>query len=377
MPSGRRFTLCSVAVAIWLALAAPAVQAGAPEHEGVGEVQVVGGNLVSARRRALRNARQDAVARAVAARVDAARLAELEVKLRSAIYRRASRYIRTYRVLEETHQGKVFRVRVAVKVNAKRLQGDLSKLVGRPTGPVNAMGVKAKVGVWLEVKPAAQGATPALVSLAHRRITEAGFIPVALKKPGDQWSRQAQALGAAFALRVTLELKGAPGVRGLDLAGANATATLWLGMVATGAKLTGATAVGWGAAIKGDQARSAAAERALDRGLRTVLGALKGRLRPGEIGAGKRVVHVSGLTSYDQYRRITRALRERITGVARCEVRRTAPGEVWYAVQTTRAAKALAAELQKQTFGAFLLKTKNTVGGSAWMIVETVQPARP
>lgn len=365
---------------MWLALCltAPEVQADAPEHEGTGEVQVVGGNLVSARRRALRNARQDAVARAVAARVDAAKLAELEVKLKSAIYRRASRYIRTYRVLEETHQGKVFRVRVAVKINAKRLQGDLSQLVGTPSTPGNVKGGKAKIGVWLEVKNAAHGAAaPALKALVHKRITEAGYVPVALPGPGDQWSKQAKSQGAAFALRLTLEMADAPGVRGLDLAGAKASATVWLGMVATDAKLTEASSVGWGAAVKASEARRAAAVRALARGLRTVLGALKGRLRPGQIGAGQRVIHISGLSSYDQFRRVTRALRERISGVVRCEVRRTGPGEVWYAVVTGRTAKALAAELEKQTFDAFTLKTKNIVGGSAWMTVETVQPAQP
>ena len=339
---------------------------------------MVGGNLVSARRRALRHARQDAVAKAVASRVPAEKLAELQVKLKSAIYRRASRYIRTYRVLEETHQGRLFRIRVAVVVDTKRLHGDLGKLIGSSTTPVSG-GNKAKVGLWIQINSAADRASLApLRASAAKAIIAAGFTATPLlTDPGARWSSLAARQGVAFVLKISLEMAGADGVRGLGLAGAKAKATLWLGMVATNAKLIEATVEGWGAAVKPRQARHAAAERALSRGLARILATLKGRLRPGEIAAGHRVVHVSGLSSFDQYRRITRALREHIPGVARCDLRRIGPQEVWYAVRTSRTAKQLAGELARRNFGKFVLKTKNIVGGSAWMTVEPIPDTGP
>lgn len=361
-----------------LCLVAPPAEAGIPEHEGTGEVQVVGGNLVSARRRALRHARRDAVARAVASRVPAGKLAELQVKLKSSIYRRASRYIRTYRVLEETHQGRLFRIKVAVVVNTKRLHGDLGKLLGTSTSPGTAKGVKAKVGVWLEVKHVADRAA---MSALRARITStldaAGYTAVALQKPGTQWSSQARAQGAAFVLKVSMEMAAAKGIRGLALAGAKGTATLWLGMVATSSKLIETSVEGWGAAAKPKDARREAAHSALARGLANVLATLKGRLHPGQIAAGQRVIHLSGLSSFEQYRRITRALQEQISGVVRCDLRRMGPGEVWYAVQTSHSARHLATELERRTFGKFVVKTKNIVGGSVWMTVEPVVTAAP
>lgn len=345
-----------------------------PEFEGQGEVKVVGGNLVSARRGALRNARRDAVARAVAERIPAEKLEALRVRLRSSIYRRASRYIRTYRVLEEGRQGSLFRIRVAVALNSKRLQSDLDKLLGATTKP--GQRGTARIGLWLVVTPPDAGLEASMRARAQATLGGAGYSAVkVVQKPGRDWANVGRARSTAFLIKATVELARASGVRGLDLQGARATARVWLGMVATKTGMAESTEQAWGAGAQPQEASSAAARRALDRALGLVLARLGDRLRPGKLSAGQRVLHVSGLTSYRQYHRITRILREQIPGVTGCELRRVGKGEVWYAVATNHSAKRLAGALERQTFGGFMLKTRNIVGGSAWMIIKPVPDA--
>lgn len=359
---------------------APLLAGNGLELEGRAEVQVIGGNLVSARKRALRLARQDAVARAVAARLTVKQLDQLQVKLKHGIYRRARRYVRTYRVLEEANQGRTFRIRVAVLLNTKRLQGDLNKIVGRQQPGPGADASKAKVGLWIKLESRDAAMHAPLLKAARDRLLAAGFglPPVVLRaSKEDDLRARAQAAGASILLKVKVTLSGAKGIRGLDLTGARARVEVWLGVVDAGTRLAGTSADGWGAAELAQAARLQASERGLARALEPALAKLKSRLSPGAVPPGHRLIHVSGLSTFAQHQRITHALKESITGVQRCALRRLSQAEAWYAVRTNHTASRLAGLLVAQSFATFSLKTKSVAGGTIWLTVEPAPEPAP
>ncbi len=107
----------------------------AAEYEGNAAVPIVGGNQVSARRRALLLARRDAVSRAVASLLSEERIAALEARLRKEIHARASHYVRSHRVLEESQEARRFRVKVAARLDMSRLEEDLNRLIGPDKSP--------------------------------------------------------------------------------------------------------------------------------------------------------------------------------------------------------------------------------------------------
>ena len=84
----------------------PPASGRAREFEGVGEVPVVGGNQVSARKRAILAARRDAVSKAVATLLPESKMAELEQGLTRDIYPRVELYVGTYQVQEEAKQAR-------------------------------------------------------------------------------------------------------------------------------------------------------------------------------------------------------------------------------------------------------------------------------
>jgi hypothetical protein len=99
--------------------------------EGLGESPVVGGNLVSARARALAAAQRDCVNRAVAGELGAER-AQREASKLAPVLVRAERYLRSYRVLDEGEQGARFAVRLSCDLDGGRLRKALELALGSP-----------------------------------------------------------------------------------------------------------------------------------------------------------------------------------------------------------------------------------------------------
>jgi hypothetical protein len=335
------------------------------EFEGLGEVPVVGGNLVSARRLALRNARRDAVARAVATLVPEQQLAAHESRLRQAIYLRATRYVRTYRVLEEARQGATFRLRLAAALDLKRLQGDLTRLLGAgytTPGPQRS----ATLGLALRLPRDA-----ALAAELRQRLRQAlGRAGISSVDLGQGHGRTPPAL--ALVLRGELSCQQAPGVRGASLEGASCRAALRLERVAGGETLASGEAQAWGAGATEAEARQSAARQALDRALAPLLARLRSLpdVAAHTTLAGGKIVRLSGVLTHAQYDAVSRALQRSIPGVGSCRVRRVARGEVWYQLTTRAQPRALASALEQHSFGSFSLKLKSISGESIWMTVE-------
>ena len=166
----RRTTQLSLAALVLLV--GSALSAGGSEFQGIGEVPVIGGNQVSARKRAIRAAGRDAVSKAVASILPAEKVVELEQGLKRDIYARTGRYIRTYRVLEEEKEARRFRIKVAASLNLSRLRLDLSRLTDSVDGTTPTSAEQAQVTLKITFGEGWPAASRAGARAAARRLLE-------------------------------------------------------------------------------------------------------------------------------------------------------------------------------------------------------------
>jgi len=325
-------------------------------------VPVVGGNIVSARKRALDLARRNAVSVAVATLLTAEQVTAQQTALNGTVYRRHVLYVRSYRVLEEGDLGHQFRVRVAAVLDLKRLQSDLQRLLGleRPGGkPVVCLSSQARV--------AELGAT--LVVL-RERLTAAGFPP----HGGTQ--------GAVCVATLTLGLvvEPADGVRGLSLDGARAQIVVKLDM-SDGTTLFSRSEQEWGVGASPAVARLMASCGALDRAMPALVRALRQQWPHGAASQDRQVVRITGIRTTQQYRAIQVFLEKKVPGVRQVSPRRLDRGQVSFDLVggiLQQVARLLAGHEHllpsaDQTTGlqspSFRLKLRGINGGTLWMTV--------
>jgi len=332
-------------------------QLAAQEVEGFGEAPVVGGNLVSARRRALDLARQDAVARTVAGEVPPEKLAEQQATLRGGLYKRHRLYVRSYRVLEEARDGRLFRVRVAVVLDSKRLLHDLRRLLGLKASSEPVVG-RPLVCLVAQGSPG-----PAL----ERALSAAGFS-----------TRSGAGAGCGVRVAASVALEDLEGVRGVALPGAKASVRVRATLGAGADLLVEGSAQGLGAASSAVEARRIAAQRAVDRVIPELVAALE-RQWPRSAQQGRRVVRVSGITSLQQQETIRLFLERRVPGVRRVLPARFEQGEIWLAV-AGGSPQELARSLASQDLGCgpsptpdckpLRLRLRSVSGGTLWLTVQ-------
>lgn len=344
----------SVFLLLLLAAATPV------EYEGAGEATIIGGNLVSARKRAMKKASEDAVTSAVVTMTSPEKLNEAGDKLNSSIHQRYHRYIRSYRVLEESQEDRVFRIRIAVKLDGKRLLRDLKRIVGdaSPVHPPSSES-RRRIGLRLTVEaPDAVKFRQLFASQLEQALQAAGFDPV---------QDDAVRLIASATLMVAAE----EGVRGMDLVGARAEISI------TAANLVRRHAVDWGMGDSMEQAARMAVQRVLKRTLPQVVRDLGERWPARKVKQGERMVVVSNVKSFDQYRAIRSALTDKIVGVQGCVPRRMSHKEVSFSVRTEIAVRDLADALAGQSFQGFKLNSQRIEGGSAWLTIMPYPASQP
>lgn len=341
-------------VAVWLLLALIPGSGAAAEFEGAGEAHVVGENLVTARRRAMDRAREDALAAAVATLIDSEQVTAHADKLRGSIYKRHQAYVRRYRVLEEGQEGRVFRVRVAVVIDSKRLLSDLRRLLGITTG--GAEQGRPTVAVRVELQGAGDGSTLGgrLATWLEGRLAAAGF--------STERGGQGEAT-AKLQLSAQVQVAAETGVRGLGLAGARGQAAVKLALRKEGSLVIQGSGAGWGVSAGLEPAQRMAAERALEQATRPVLEAMQRQWT-----SGHHVVRVSGVASFDQVTAINRFLAEKVPGVRRVLPRRLERGEVWFVV-SGGSSREIVGQISQHDFQSFDLKLKSIDGGSVWLTV--------
>lgn len=348
-------------------LVTPSVAAHAApvdEHIGEGQAQVIGGNLVSARKRALGNARRDAVVHAVTATLEPQQLAAVSAALEEAIYRRSARYVRRYRVLEEAQEGAVFRVKVAVTVNAKRLLRDLKVVTDRFGS--GGGGAASRLAIRLSLK--VQGTDASLAKqLAHH-------VGQDLRQSGYTTTEPAK-----LELSGTVTISKSAPVRGLQLPAARADLSLTLRHLSDNTVVTSVGTKSWGVAQDRVEAERQAARRSLVQALSHLLQELRRRWPVFAVAKDELMLRVSGLSTLGQHRELQKVLSEKIGGVRWCRLRRMNMGEVWFVLRTAAGVRsqALSKALTAHPFGSFKLSSKRTEGGFIWLIVEAQKPEKP
>jgi hypothetical protein len=348
--------------AVFILLCWPlAAAAGPVEFSGVGNVRIIGGNQVSARQRALREAHQQAVSQALSTILDEGQLRRLAPQLRRIVAGHRA-YVRNYRVIAESEEGASFRVEVAVVLDLKRLRQDLRQVVG--PGSAGSPAARVRLAWW----PRRELSEATVVADLEGELRGAGFEPV--RVADEATARRA---GAPAMLSLGLEVKDSPGVRGLALAGAHAVAQLRARLTTDGTLLAEKQGEGWGVGETAAEARRAAARRALRQGLGPLLRLFEARW-PGRLDGGKRkLVQITGLTSPLQHEAVHRALERQIAGVRRCRPWRLASGSAWFSLETTLDEGQLAEALQRQPFD-FRLRPKSIGAGVAWLELEPLPP---
>jgi hypothetical protein len=343
MPRRSRIAAIGSAV-LWLLIPARSPGDDLAEVEGKGESTVIGGNAVSARRRALASASADAVAHAVVLRVGAEVSAREAEKLR-AVQARAGQVLRRYRVLEERQEGNRFLVRIAAVIDEQRLQKELARL-----GLARAGGVTAAPKLTLQVAGDPVLAKALRVALGAA-LAEEGF-PV----------EEGRCTTGAGCVEGTVTLSARDEVRGAALPLAQVRLSLALRLGGTPAPSAKGEAWGFGAN---------AAAHALERALAPLLPPLRAELqrrhpRP------TRALRVAGVSTLTQLLALERAP---VLGPATLE--EAAAGEARLALSSPADGRALASALEKLALPGFSLTISKIEGGTLWLTLRpsAAQPA--
>jgi hypothetical protein len=326
-------------------------RAAAPEYEGEGVAQIVGGNVVSARRRALKAAQREAVVQAVEAHLPAGHTGP-QTQPSVQIHRRFARYLERYRVLTEEQQGRHFHIRIAATLDLGRLRRDLAAALGGSGAPSSGE-VRIRLAVRTETRPPAPAINQRLAARVVSRLRWLGF--------------EVAADGAAARVTSVVSIRPAEAVRGVALPSAHASTTISVAPAA--AQVTGQ---GWGVGRRQAEADEAAAIRSVESAMSRLVPVLRSRWPSSLTRSGRHVVRVSGVRSFSQFAAIREACAEKTGGVRSCLPRRFTRGEACFLVTTTAALKtsALAAAFAKHRFEGYALKIKRAGGGAAWLALE-------
>ncbi len=356
-PSPRLAAVLLLAVvhAPFLALAQPA------EVEGSGEAAVIGENAVSARRRALAAAAADALTRAIVALIGDQVAAREASRLRP-LRERAQQLLRSYRVLEERHEGARFRLKLAASVDDQRLRRELGALGLAPPPP------RAVAGPTLQLVVRGEESLARHAGLALREALAREGVTVVDGGAGTSGAAIVACPAPASCLEATLGAGRPELVRGLALQATRVELSLSLRLPGAPAFTRRGEAWGFG---EGALASRHALGRALALTLGPVLGELHRRHPP-----RSRTVRLAGLASWPQLEALERAL-DRLAGVNACRLDEVAGGEARFAVETSLGAQALAAACEKLAPPGFSLTISRIEGGTLWLSVRPAPASAP
>ncbi len=341
--------------------------AAASEFQGIGEVTVIGGNQVSARKRAIRAARRDAVSQAVASILSADKMTELEQGLKRDIYARTSRYVRTYRVLEEEKEARRFRVKVAARLNLSRLRQDLSRLAGPGSGVDPAAAAQALVAVKITFGQSWPAARRAGARAAARKLLQERGLSIAPASEGGAAPANTDRLG------LVLDMPGKHRIRGTGWPAVEVSANLTL-TPAGSAKNASASAQAraWGASPDGlASALIDAQARALDNALTALRRDPDARAALDRSKPGWLHLHISGVQKPSQVHQLRRLVCDEIAGSGRCVIRGVGGGRLRLAAKSRRAGKAAGEALNGRRLGeVWQLKFQQARSGRIWLTLE-------
>ncbi|PID38923.1 MAG: hypothetical protein CSA24_00355 [Deltaproteobacteria bacterium] len=269
-----------------------------------GTASVVGGNVVSARRRALHRAQRAALERAAKALTP-----QLDALKARALAGHLPRLLRTYRVLKEAREGQAYHVQVEARFDLRRLRRLIGVTTAKALGAGSSPpGSKPLLAISLLAGPSQGSLRQMVASELSAQLSSAGTALRAAAVAKSRAGAIAAAPLASAVLELRVEAKPAPGVRGLALIGA---AARWQATLATraGVQLVSSAATGWGRGAAAGLARQQASRRGLRAVLAVVVPVLARRFPATSAAVGQASIVLRGLSSLSRYRLVVRRLR--------------------------------------------------------------------
>ncbi len=370
--------------------------------EATGEAAAEASGGTEARTRALDAAFAEAVTQALARLVDSSVQRQRSEDIARVTVRRARRFVRSYRVVDEETQGQRMEVRITAQVDLDALRAALGEIgiearggeaggadgaTPEPAGKAGGSG--ALVLMRAEVAGSTQaslgnGATEALerqvreLGFGLRRASEAagsraGDRDAALPFSDDAAAGLGQEAQAACVLVVGLEVTPAVRVRGTRLHGAAGHGVIRVLDVRSGVAevVAEAEVSGGGFADTPEAALERAASVLGQRLIGAVSPAVGSHFRPAVATEGALLVEIRGHTGWQQVSSIMSQL-ARTSGIARVWPRRVGGGAVILAVATDgdgeRAQRRVASILERLTLPAAAISVERNRQGLALTI---------
>jgi hypothetical protein len=341
----------------------------ASEFEGEGYAEVVDGNIVSARARALREGRRQAFSQALRRMLRIAPGGELPAVVKRWALQREADYLRSYRVLTEEQTEAYVRIRVSLSLDAGDLRDQLRRLQMSsaadadasvaPTGQLVALWVRSA-----ELERLAESGNPSdRLGVQATEYVRGALEDAQLALKSVRADTQEAALGVAQAHRCTwlftlqVSARQVAGVRGLAWDGARVelelTALQIFGPSRAAAGPGGALSAhrptrAWrGSAVVAARSFAGALDGALQRAFELPLQALRRalvqRMNPAAKGmsAGLHQLGFRGLDSLAQQRELCRKMRAHSARVGACTLLRFDRGAVVVGLRRAPAPRAL------------------------------------
>jgi hypothetical protein len=370
--------------------------------EATGEAAAEATGGTEARTRALDAAFAEAVTQALARLVDGSVQRQRGEDIARVTVRRARRFVRSYRVLDEGTRGQRMEVRIAAQVDLDGLRAALAEIGIEARGgesggadgatPAPAAGKAGASGALVLMRVEVVGSTQAslgtgAIEALERQVSELGFglrraSEAAGRRAGDgdalPFSDDAAAeLGeeaqAACVLVVGLEVTPAVRVRGTRLHGAAGHGVIRVLDVRSGVAevVAEAEVSGGGFADAPEAALERAASVLGQRLIGAVSPAMGAHFRPAVATEGALLVEIRGHTGWQQVSSIISQL-ARTSGIERVWPRRVGSGAVILAVDTDgdgeRAQRRVASILERLTLPAAAISVERSRQGLALTI---------
>lgn len=320
---------------------------------GAAEVTIVGGNIASARERALAEALKQAVDQALGSVVPDARA--LQPKVVAQVLGRARAYVRRYRTVEEGERGRgVYGVRIEAEVDEMALQRAFDKPIAA-TNPGAAIAPSSASSYLL-----VGAGSPEAIAAVGRAFAAFG---ARVQAPNGDLMEPAKAVSAAsragipvvafVSASVTIDGK----IRGPGVESVACVIAVRLMSAGTGLAIADETESVRGFAADVEQARSDCFERAATTVIARAVPVVTGR----SASDARNIVVDADIVEPGAVPTLVKQLRG-IGSVSAIEIRRIAAGRVELWVRSRLPGAALAATLGRETGGALAINVTEVVG---------------
>ena len=348
--------------------AAPAVPLPPGTHLGVAEVPIVGGNLASARERALAEAMKQAVSDAIGVVAPEARAGDPKQVVQ--VLARARTFVQRYRTREDGEVANAGQSRYAMKIEAEVDEAALGRALAKaPATPAVALGAGAPSYLLVASGP------PEAADAVYRALAAGGTRVERSHEalsPGPAADFAAHAgLGAIVFANATANREGQ--IRGVGVEAVSCSVSVRLAASGTAAALAEDTRAERSFAEREDEARKDCLGRAAGVAVRHVIPQTGTGRSPSDL---RTVVADVDVVEQGAVLALLKQLRGS-GSVSAVDLRRVLAGRAELAIRSRLTAPALAAAIGRESNGPVVISGVEVSGELIRMVARSREPAAP